>query len=102
ILGPGLAGSLIFGIPVPPLLSLDAASFLVSATMLSLIARSFTLAATRVDEHQRTSLRRDMIDGLRFVFGHPVLRNLSIMLALGNGLAAIRESQLVVLAEQHL
>jgi len=102
ILGPVLAGALIFVIPVPTLLFLDAASFLVSATMLSLIARSFNLAATHVDEHQRTSLRGDMIDGLRYVFGHPVLRNLSIMLALGNGLAAIRESQLVVLAEQHL
>lgn len=102
ILGPVLAGALIFVLPVPTLLFLDAATFLASATMLSLIARSFNLAATRPGERQRTSLRRDMLDGLRFVFGHPVLRNLSILLALGNGLAAIRESQLVVLAEQHL
>jgi MFS family permease len=102
ILGPVLAGALIFVIPVPTLLFFDAATFLVSATMLSQIARSFNMAATRVGERQRTSLRRDMTDGLRYVFGHPVLRNLSILLALANGLAAIRESQLVVLAEQRL
>jgi MFS family permease len=102
ILGPVLAGALIFVIPAPTLLFFDAATFLVSATLLSQIARSFNMAATRVDERQHTSLRRDMTDGLRYVFGHPVLRNLSILLALGNGLAAIRESQLVVLAEQRL
>ena len=70
--------------------------------MLSQIARSFNVAATRADERQRTSLRRDMADGLRYVFGRLALRNLSILLALGNGLAAIRESQLVVLAEERL
>jgi MFS family permease len=102
ILGPVLAGALIFVMPTPTLLFIDAATFLVSAIMLSLIKRSFNTAATSVDKRARTSLRRDMVDGVRFVFGHPVLRNLAIMLAFGNFLAAIRESQLVVLAERHL
>ena len=52
ILGPVLAGALIFVIPVPTLLFFDAPTFLVSATMLSQIARSFNMTATRVDERQ--------------------------------------------------
>ena len=73
-----LAGALIFVIPVPTLLFIDAATFLVSATMLSLIARSFNRAARLWTSEKRpaqeSSPRHD--DGLRYVFGHPVLCNL--------------------------
>src|SRR5262249_5869636 len=68
ILGPVLAGALIFVMPAPTLLFIDAATFLVSAIMLSLIARSFNSVATSSETPKRTSLRRDMVDGLRFVF----------------------------------
>lgn len=109
ILGPALAGLLISIIPVPTLLFIDAASFLISASTLSLISRSFNLPTSAVGsdgndgtQRQRRSLRQDMVDGLRYVFGNPVLRNISLMLALVNFLSANRESQLVVLAEQQL
>lgn len=98
ILGPVLAGFLVFVMPVPLLLCIDAATFLVSATTLSLIARSFSNAPKSVC----TSIRQDILEGLRYMFGHPVLRNILIMLTLLNFLSTNRESQLVVLAEQHL
>jgi MFS family permease len=98
ILGPVLAGALIFVMPVPTLLFLDAATFLVSATTLSLIARSFNSAK----KGERTSIRRDIAEGVRYLFGHPVLRNILIMVALLNFLGTNRESQLVILAEGHL
>ncbi|HEY1387594.1 MAG TPA: MFS transporter [Ktedonobacterales bacterium] len=101
ILGPVLAGVLITVMPAPTLLLLDAASFLVSAIMLSLIARSFNIGANAVTS-VRTSLWHDMVEGLRYLFGHPVLRNILIMLTLLNFISTNRETQLVLLAEGHL
>ena len=98
VLGPVLAGALLFVMPVPTLLLFDAASFLVSATTLSLIARSFSNATNSA----RKSIRHDILEGLRYLFGHPVLRNILIMIALLNFLGTSRESQLVVLAEHQL
>src|SRR5262249_1916250 len=46
--------------------------------------------------------RQDMLEGLRYLFGHPVLRNILIMLTLLNFISTNRESQLVVLAEGQL
>lgn len=98
VLGPVLAGALLFVMPVPTLLFIDAGSFLISATTLSLIARSFSSAPKSAPK----SIRQDILAGLRAMFGHPVLRNILLMLTLLNFLSTNRESQLVVLAEQHL
>ena len=98
ILGLLLAGVLIAVMPVATLLFLDAASFLVSAIALSLISRSFNGAR----KGARTSIRQDIAEGLRALFGHPVLRNILIMLPLLNLLSTNREAQLVTLAEGHL
>lgn len=62
VLGPVLAGFLLFVIPTPTLLLLDAATFLVSATMLSLIRRSFHLTA---DNATLQSSRRGSSSGAR-------------------------------------
>jgi MFS family permease len=98
ILGPLLAGVLIAVVPVATLLFLDAASFLVSAIALSLISRSFNGAR----KGARSSIRQDIVEGLRALFGHPVLRNILIMLPLLNLLSTNREAQLVTLVEGHL
>ncbi|PYN11442.1 MAG: hypothetical protein DME05_24330 [Candidatus Rokuibacteriota bacterium] len=78
VLGPLAAGALLAFIPLEDLLYVDAATFLVSAFTLSLIARPFN--APR--EAARTSIRADVVEGLRYVLRHPVLRNISAMMAL--------------------
>ena len=81
IAGPLLAGLLITVAPVQQVLWVAAASFLVSAGTLLLIGASFN--APRNQEARR-AIRHEILDGLRHVLGHPVLRNISAMMALIN------------------
>jgi MFS family permease len=97
VLGPMLAGMLLFALPLPTLLLFDAGSFLVSACMLALIFTSFNGAAKRA----KTSIRSEVAEGLRYVWHHPVLRILSLFLPLLNLLSIITLSQIVVLATVH-
>jgi hypothetical protein len=96
-----LAGALLAVMPVATLLFLDAASFLISAITLSLIARSFTISRDSAATSERKSLWHDMVEGLRYLSGHPVLRNILIMLTLPNFISTSRETQLVLLVEGH-
>jgi MFS family permease len=98
IAGPLLAGLLITMAPVQQVLWIDAASFLVSVGTLLLISTAFN--APR-DEAQR-AIRSEILDGLRYVLGHPVLRNISAMMALINLVAATVYAQLVVFAKRQL
>jgi hypothetical protein len=70
----------------------DALSFLVSALALALVRGSFN--TTDGAEKTLTSLREDVVEGLRYVLSHPVLRNISIMMALINFLAATTQTRL--------
>ena len=99
VLGPLLAGALLFILPIPALMFVDASSFLVSAFMLSIIRRSFN---TSQEPAERKSVRQDVVDGLRYVLGHPVLRNISAMMALVNFVAATVNAQLVLFASAQL
>jgi hypothetical protein len=78
----------------------DAASFLVSAGMLVLISTPFN--AARPEGEERRAIRREVLDGLRYVLGHPVLRNISAMMALINLVSATVYAQLVVFAKRQL
>jgi MFS family permease len=100
IAGPLLAGLLITVAPVQQVLWVDAASFLVSAGTLVLIATTFNTA--RPEGEQPRALRREVLDGLRYVLGHPVLRNISAMMALINLVSATVYAQLVVFAKRQL
>jgi MFS family permease len=99
IAGPLLAGLLITVAPVQQVLWVDAASFLVSAATLLAIAAAFN--APR-DDQARQAIHREVLDGLRYVLGHPVLRNISAMMALINLVAATVYAQLVVFAKRQL
>ena len=99
IAGPLLAGLLVAVAPVQQVLLVDAASFLVSAGALALIGRAFN--APR-EEGPRRAIRKDIADGLRYVLGHPVLRNISAMMALINLVGATVYAQLVVFAKRQL
>jgi MFS family permease len=99
--GPILAGGLLgAGLPVEDVLLVDAASFLVSAVALGMVRGSFN--APDDPERELQSLRRDVVDGLRYVLSHPVLRNISIMMAMFNFVGATTITQLVLFAKERL
>jgi len=99
IIGPLLAGLLTSFFPLPSLLILDSASFLVSATMVSLIDTSFNVASA---EAPPRSLVRTLADGLRYVWRNPILRSLSLMIGLVNFVSSTVNAQLVFFAKRQL
>jgi MFS family permease len=100
VLGPLLAGALVALVPIPALLLVDAASYLVSAFALVLIRTSFNLTVDK--EQKATSVRQDIVAGLRYVLSHPVLRTISAMMALVNFVGTTTNAQLVLFAKERL
>src|SRR5262249_39739656 len=100
ILGPVLAGVLVVFLPLASLLLLDSLSFLISAVALGRVTISFNVSLA--EQHERKHLFREVLEGLRYVLGHPVLRNISLMMALVNFVWAPVGSQLVLFAKERL
>jgi len=100
VLGPVLAGALVSIVPLSTLMLIDALSFLVSSLSLALIRISFN--AKSGEERAKTNIRSDVMEGLRYVLGHPVLRNISIMMALVNFVDNASFTQLVLFAKVRL
>jgi MFS family permease len=99
--GPILAGALLgAGLPVEHVLLVDAGSFVASAAALATVRVSFNAPADQ--ERQPTTLRRDVVEGLRYVLSHPVLRNISIMMAMFNFVGTTTITQLVLFAKERL
>jgi MFS family permease len=99
--GPILAGALVGGgLSIEYVLLVDGASFVASAVSLAAVRSSFN--APPDPDRERTSLRRDVTEGLRYVFSHPVLRNISIMMALFNFVGTTSITQLVFFAKERL
>jgi MFS family permease len=98
VLGPLAAGALLVLVPLETVLYIDAASFVVSALALTLIGRSFNVPL----ERRVTSIRQDIVEGLRYVLSHPVLRNISLMMAMINLVGVTVFAQLVLFAKQEL
>ena len=106
VLGPVLAGGLLAVVPVAELLLVDAATFVLSALALSAIRRSFNAADAPTDDgppgRRMRRVLRDVVAGLRYVLGNPVLRTISLMMALINFVAASQAAQLVLFAKEEL
>jgi MFS family permease len=68
--GPGLGGALVQVLSAPVAVLVDAASFLVSAVFL----RSIRKPEPPPSASQLPPLRRSMVDGIRFLLRHPLLR----------------------------
>lgn len=98
VAGPLLAGMLVALMPIYDLLFIDAASFLISAISLSLIRIRFNSEGETKD----TNILQDVREGLRYVWSHPVLRNISIMMALVNFFGTTTFTQLVYFAQDRL
>jgi hypothetical protein len=104
ILGPTLAGALVAFVPVAQLLFFDAGSFLVSAVALAAIRRSFNagMEPVKAAANVARGLLADVRQGLEYVWRHPVLRSISIMMALINFVYATADAQLVLFAARAL
>lgn len=100
VVGPLLAGLLTTVIPIYAVLLFDTLSFLLSALALRSIGTSFNVGDA--GQHGQKSLRRDLGEGLRYVFGHPVLRNTCFMMALINCVGFTVYAQLVLFAKERL
>jgi MFS family permease len=100
VLGPFLAGVLVALLPLSDLMLFDALSFVISAGSLMLVHTSFN--AEPDDGRERRSLAHDVMEGLRYVLKHPVLRNISAMMALVNFVGTTTGAQLVLFAHSQL
>ncbi len=100
VAGPLLAGALISFLPLVWVMAFDAGSFAVSALSLALIRGSFNVISDEPKE--ATTVLHDVREGLRYVLAHPVLRNISAMMALINFVGATTYAELVLFATQRL
>jgi MFS family permease len=98
VLGPLLAGALVAQVSLPALMLIDAFSFLLSSFSLMLIKKRFNTGEKRAP----TSIRSDVVEGLRYVLSHPVLRNISIMMAMVNFVGTTAYAQLIYFAKLRL
>ena len=99
VAGPLLAGLLLALVAVQTLFLVDASSFVVSSLALISVRRSFNQAD---DQREPSTIRRDVVEGLRYVLNHPVLRNISAMMALYNFVGASITTQLVLFSKLRL
>jgi MFS family permease len=83
--GPTLGGNMIAIVAAPLSITLDALSFLISGAFISAIRRREKRPARRLDVSGRpTSIRAEIMEGLRYVLGHRYLRPIAACTGLGN------------------
>src|SRR5438270_2613018 len=100
IIGPFLAALLLAVTSLQGVLWFDALTFVVSALSLVLVKTSFNAVAPQA--RPKTSLRRDILDGLRYVLAQPVVRTLALFSLLANLAVAVLYPQIVFYAKQVL
>src|SRR5215467_6418424 len=76
LIGPALGGALLAVMAPPYALGFDAASYLASAVLLASIRRPFARPAHQQGPRQR--IRRDIAEGLRYLWRQPVIRTLTL------------------------
>jgi MFS family permease len=96
--GPGLAGVLVDLVTAPVAVLADAVSFAVSALFLGAIRRQ----EAPVQRVEQTRLRTEIVDGLRYVLTHPILRPSMAFVAVSNFFGSVMFSILLVYAVRNL
>lgn len=96
-IGPGIAGVVIQSLGAVYALAIDAASFLLSALLL----RSIRCREV-VQSDKRPTLRREVLSGLKFVFGSTLLRALAIRLMAWHAVVGVIETLFVMYAAKDL
>jgi len=99
-IGPLLAAFFVFFVPIETLLFIDAGSYLVSVFTLALVRVSFNTASEKPVE--KKSIGHDVVEGLRYVLRHPVLRMISLMMALVNFFGSTVGFEIVYFAKKQL
>jgi MFS family permease len=94
ILGPLSAGALLVVASLEQLLLIDAASFLVAALAVACIGRPLRVPRAP------TSIKADVVEGVRYVMRDPILRNIAVMMAIVNFIRAPAGAQLVLFAKE--
>ncbi len=89
--GPMLAGEVCQRFGPTTAIAIDCASFLVSAASLAFVRARFSTGG----ERERTSLVGGFVEGVRFVWGVPTLRAVTVLLGLSAFLMAGRENLLI-------
>lgn len=100
IIGPLLAGLLLAATSLQVVLWCDALTFVISAISLALIKTSLNAVAPLA--RSKTSLLRDILEGLRYVLTQPVVRTLALFSLLANLAVAVLYPQIVFYAKQVL
>src|SRR5207237_3963281 len=98
IIGASLAAVLLAVTSVQAVLWCDALTFVLSAISLALVKTSFNAVAPQT--RPKTSLRRDILDGLRYVLAQPVVRTLALFALLANLAVAVLYPQIVFYAKE--
>ena len=98
VAGPLVAGALLALLTPANVLLFDAGTFIVSAATLAMLSTGFD----PVEKRAPTRVLEDIREGLRYVLGHPVLRNISAMMALINLFSSTAPAQLVFFAKHRL
>lgn len=93
--GPPLGGFL-FAMAAATPFFLDAASFAISALLIASLAGSFSVP--RDGSTGPTTLRKDIAEGLRWLWNHHLIRTLAVMLGVWNGLSTAGYSIFVLYA----
>lgn len=97
VIGPLLASLLLTRISLQGVLWVDAVSFLVSAVTLVLVRTSFNRTPPQV--RAKTAFVRDLVEGLRIVLAHPVLRTVALVGLLANLALGTVVAQMVLVAK---
>jgi hypothetical protein len=94
VAGPSVAGGLVQGLGGAYAVALDALSFLFSASAVGAIRAADPVSEGPSDG--RPSLLRDIGEGLRFVFGHPLLRPIAATTATANLFSGVQTAVEIV------
>jgi MFS family permease len=96
--GPLLGGLLIIVLPLQMLMLIDACSYFISAISLVLVTASFN--ASENGRLISTSLRQDIVEGLRYVLKHPILSWITLLLLFVNFILPTTNVQLVLFSKE--
>lgn len=97
--GPPLGG-LLFGVAASAPFLLGAGGLVASAGMLGRLRGSF--AVERTDDGSRGSLRAEIGEGLRWLWGHRLLRTMSVTLGVLNLVLVAQVAIMILVAEERL
>jgi MFS family permease len=99
--GPGVAGVLVQILTAPVAIAADAASYVGSALFVMRIRRPEPEVATPAAE-ERPGMRSQIMEGLRYVLGHPLLRPIAACTSLSNLFSAMAMAILILFAVREL